>query len=89
LPIACGPAGENRFQEIAMLQETGQLEIVRDRELLAGWVESLGTKTEAQRERWKAQAQARLGATRSVLAAIRGAVRDAIRGGSAQSTPGT
>jgi 3-deoxy-D-manno-octulosonic-acid transferase len=75
LPIACGPEGENRFPEIAQLQKAGQLEIVRDREMLARWVEALKSRTEPQRKRqWEEQARTHLGATRLVLASIRKAM---------------
>jgi 3-deoxy-D-manno-octulosonic-acid transferase len=72
VPIACGPEGEERFAEIAQLAVTGQLEVVRDGEMLARWVAGLSGIGPSQRDRWKAQAQARLGATAAVLRAIRG-----------------
>lgn len=71
LPIACGPEGEASFPEIAQLQESGQLRIVRDREMLARWVESIASCSIEQRDRWKMQAQSRLGATSAVLISIR------------------
>lgn len=70
LPVACGPAGENKFPEIALLQSAGQLEVVRDREQLASWVERLGRCTPEERERWKAESRSRLGATHTVMASI-------------------
>ena len=74
LPIACGPEGEKRFQEITQLQATGQLEVVRDGEMLARWVGTLASRGEGMRERWKAQARGRLGASKAVLEAIRRAI---------------
>jgi 3-deoxy-D-manno-octulosonic-acid transferase len=71
LPIVCGPEGESAFPEIAQLQATGQLQVVRDREMLASWVESLGSRTAEQRQRWQVQSRGRLGATLAVMGSIR------------------
>ncbi len=69
LPILVGPKNADRFPEIAELERSGQLQIARSAEGLArAWAEvQEQALTGRNRERWRAEAQARLGASERVI----------------------
>jgi 3-deoxy-D-manno-octulosonic-acid transferase len=71
VPVSCGPKGRDQFPEIRELESTGQLTLVHDGVELGRWLEKIlslsRSEIDAQRDRWKSQAQDRLGATDRVL----------------------
>jgi len=70
IPVCCGPYRAHQFVEIGELSATGQLTIVRNEEEAHRW--SVGLLPDAsRRERWKSEAQARLGATERIIEALR------------------
>jgi 3-deoxy-D-manno-octulosonic-acid transferase len=70
LPIAIGPRGYHRFSEIQVLERSGELTVVQDSQGLSDWLRSIANVSEsdeALREKWRAQAKARTGATQRCL----------------------
>jgi 3-deoxy-D-manno-octulosonic-acid transferase len=68
IPIACGPAKNDRFPEIGCLRKTGQLRVLRDTQEASLWLAELELRSYAsQRKHWKEKALDQLGATERIL----------------------
>jgi 3-deoxy-D-manno-octulosonic-acid transferase len=68
IPICCGSHRAHQFVEIAELQASGQLTIVKSVEDVRSWIQKM--KSSSEQERWKAEAQKRLGATDRIISAL-------------------
>ncbi len=69
IPIAGGPNGAHKFDEIEDLIQTGQFTLIHDAENLSRWLQNLPTGV-AQRFQWQAQTQSRLGSADRILKAV-------------------
>ncbi len=68
VPIAAGPKGADRFNEIEQLSKTGQLSLVHNSSELRKWIEEVQKNLSIEnRNRWQSQAKERLGATRKII----------------------
>ena len=67
IPVACGPNGASKFDEIEELGRTGQLKLVNSSQELLTWVGQAVEENLASREKWREQARARLGVAARVL----------------------
>ncbi|MFL5812889.1 MAG: 3-deoxy-D-manno-octulosonic acid transferase [Bdellovibrionia bacterium] len=62
IPISCGTYRAHQFVEIAELRSTGQMTLIRSEAELEHWVNGLKSASQ-NRDRWRAEAMRRLGAT--------------------------
>jgi 3-deoxy-D-manno-octulosonic-acid transferase len=71
IPISCGTYRAHQFVEIAELTNTGQITLIRSEEDLDRWISGLKDAYQ-QRERWRADAMRRLGATERISQRVLG-----------------
>ena len=67
IPVACGPNGASKFDEIEELRRTSQLKLVNTSQELLKWVSEAVQEDLTSRDQWRAQARARLGVAARVL----------------------
>ncbi len=66
IPISCGTYRAHQFVEIAELEATGQLTLIKTEEDLQAWLDGV-SQSFNDRERWRLQAKERLGATERIV----------------------
>jgi 3-deoxy-D-manno-octulosonic-acid transferase len=71
IPISCGTYRAHQFVEIAELGRTGQITLIRSKEDLDLWVTGLKSAS-LHRDRWRAEAMRRLGATERISQRVLG-----------------
>lgn len=69
IPISCGSYRAHQFVEISELISTGQLTIVQSEDDVRRWVDGL-KEAGLHRDRWRAEARERLGATERIVQRI-------------------
>lgn len=66
IPIAVGPNGTEKFAEVKVLQDCGQLQILRNKSDFAVWLNSIENLTEKEKTHWKSTAERHIGATQRI-----------------------
>ena len=75
LPIACGPAGIEKFSEIYELRRIGQLEVISTSQELLTWIERHHLQSTSVKVKWMQNVEFNLGATQKIIATLENFIR--------------